>query len=212
MSDHAQSAGTTRSRRLTVALLLSIGCLTASVLLLLATTAGGITYLVLQKRAAEATTTFTGATYAFGYPVDWHRTTTGVELPDPDQVLELRNDDTTKYVTVLDRSGAMSAAGECSDATARTDSQGLGTDQNEVIGARDVDGREALHHRAVATDLDGEHSSSVVDTWCIPKPDGVVLFVAQTFSDDDSPESMPDAERILDSWEWTVDGLPAEDS
>ncbi|MGP5693902.1 hypothetical protein ACTXPB_00700 [Brachybacterium alimentarium] len=40
----------------------------------------------------------------------------------------------------------------------------------------------------------------------------MVLFVAQTFSDDDSPESMPDAERILDSWEWTVDGLPAEDS
>lgn len=193
------------ARGLRVPLLVAIGCLTASMLLVLATTAGGITYLVLEKRAAEATTTFHGATYTFEYPVDWTETTTGAELPDPDQVLELRSSDETKYVTVLDRAGSMTAEDVCTGVGDIADEQGLGTTQNEVISTRDVAGREALHHRAVTTDLDGAFASSVVDTWCIPKPDGAILYVAQTFSHDTHPVSMPDSKDVLDSWTWTFE-------
>ena len=196
------SAGSSRGLR--TPLLVAIGCLTASVLLVLASTAGGITYLVLEKRAAEATTTFHGATYDFEYPVDWTETITGAELPDPDQVLELRSSDETKYVTVLDRTGPITPTGACTEVGDIADEQGLGTEQNEVIATRDVAGREALHHRAVTNDLDGDFASSVVDTWCITKPDGVVLFVAQTFSDDSHPVSMPDSKDVLDSWQWTA--------
>lgn len=192
------------SRGLRVPLLVAIGCLTASVLLVLATTAGGITYLVLEKRAAEATTTFHGATFDVEYPVDWTETTTGAELPDPDQVLELRSSDETKYVTVLDRTGPITPTGACTEVGDIADEQGLGTEQNEVIATRDVAGREALHHRAVTTDLDGDFASSVVDTWCITKPDGVVLFVAQTFSDDSHPVPMSETKDVLDSWRWTA--------
>lgn len=197
------SAGSTRALR--IPLLVAIGCLTAAVLLVLATTAGGITYLVLEKRVAEATTTFHGATYTFEHPVDWAETTTGAELPDPDQVLELRSSDETKYVTVLDRTGPITPEDACAEVGVIADQQGLGTEQNEVIGTREVDGRDALHHRAVTTALEGDFTSSVVDTWCITKPDGVVLFVAQTFSDDARPVPMPDTKDVLDSWQWTFE-------
>lgn len=197
------SAGSARGLR--VPLLMAIGCLTASMLLVLATTAGGITYLVLEKRAAEATTTFHGATYTFEYPVDWTETTSGVEMPDEDQVLELRSSDETKYVTVLDITWPLTIEDACIVVGDNADEQGLGTTQNEVIATRDVAGREALHHRAVATDLDGDFTSSVMDSWCITKPDGVIVFVAQTFSDDSDPVSMPDSKDVLDSWKWTFE-------
>lgn len=196
------NAGSSRGPRVPV--LVTIGCLTTAMLLALATTAGGITYLVLEKRAAEATTTFHGATYTFEYPVNWMETTTGAELPDPDQVLELQSSDETRYVTVLDRTGPMTTEEACAQVGDLAGQQGLGTTQNETIATREVDGREALHHRAVATDLDGDFASSVIDAWCIPKPDGVVLFVAQSSSDEDRPHPMPEADDILDSWQWTT--------
>lgn len=182
---------------------LVIGCGTVMILLWLAATAGGIAYLVLDRRAQEASlATFDSGRFSFDYPVDWFESPQSPNAPHPAQVVELQNEDQSKYVTVLDMQGTMTAEDECAANAQLIDDQGLGSVQNEVIGEREVAGRDAIHHRAVSTGQEGDLTSSVLDTWCIQKPDGVVLFVAQAQSNEADPAPMPEAPAILDSWQW----------
>lgn len=196
----AVQGGRRRARGL---VMVGIGCATVVTLLWLAATAGGVAYLVLDRRAQQASlATFDSGRFRFDYPVEWFAPPRSPNAPHPDQLVELQNADRTKYVTVLDMQGTMTAQDECESNSRRIEDQGLGSVQNEVIGEREVAGRHAIHHRAVATGQEGELTSSLLDTWCIQKPDGVVLFVAQIQSNEVEPAPMPEATEILDSWQW----------
>lgn len=198
------AAGRDARGRSRTPLMVGIGCATAAILLWLAATAGGVAYLALERRAAEASTeTFDSGRFSFDHPVGWFETPQTANAPHPAQVVALQNDDQSRYVTVLDMQGTMTAEDECAANAELIDAQGFGSVRNDVIGDREVAGRDAVHHRAVSTGRDDEFSSSVIDTWCIQKPDGVVLFVAQAQSDDPDPVPMPEAPEILDSWQWS---------
>lgn len=185
-------------------------CALVGVIVLVTAIAGGITYLVIsqnqaQERAEAAVSTFEGSGFRFDYPVEWTEAAPEVGIQNPEQVVELEDDGRYTYLTVLDKHGVLAVEDVCAENAELIDSQGLGEDMNEVIGERDVDGRNALHHRAITVEREDNGRPSLIDTWCIPKPDGVVLLVIQTFVDhgaDDEPQPSPDAEAILDSWEW----------
>lgn len=180
-------------------------CGITAVLVLLTGIAGGLTFLVISQLQEEPTTaTFEGKSYRFEYPKEWSEVPPRAEVPNPDQVLELEDAEGDRYVTVLDMQGAMTAEEACQDNAEHIDRQDLGQEQNEVIGSRDIGGRTAIHHRAITLETEKGKRATLLDTWCIPKPDGVILFVAQTFSDDGRPAPMPEAGPILDSWVWTT--------
>lgn len=195
--------GAPRSRRRWI---LAVARCTAALLLLFAATVGGIAYLVMDRRADEASrTTYTTERYSFEHPVEW----TPPSAPSPtrpeQQTLELGSADGTRYVTVLDFQGAQQADAICESNEELIHSQGLDSVSGEVVGERDVDGRTAIHHRAAADGLQEEHPASVLDTFCVQRPDGVTMIVLQHLGEDTSIGSMPELEGILGSWNWLPD-------
>jgi hypothetical protein len=174
------------------------------VLLLLAGAVGGFTYLFLDRRAEEASrTVYETEYYSFAYPSDWQEVPSAHADPAEEQVLTVENAEETRRLVLLDRRDGTDAEESCEIHTIHIESQGIGTHQNEVVGTEEVGGREALHHRAVARGLSGELGSTVLDSWCMDSPEGSVVLIAQAFSEDDDAQTMPEAQRILDSWTWT---------
>lgn len=193
--------GPTRPRR---GPLLLVACLTALVLLLLAGTVGGFTYLLLDRRAEEASrTTYATEYYSFAYPSAWHEVSSAHAEPAEEQVLTVENAEETRRLVLLDRRDGTDAESSCEMHTIQIESQGLGTHQNEVVGTEEVGGREALHHRAVARGLSGEFSSTVLESWCMDTPEGSVVLIAQALSEDEDAQTMPEAEQIVAGWTWT---------
>lgn len=184
--------------------LLFVACGTALVLLLLAGTVGGLTYLFLDRRAEEASrTTYETEYYSFAYPSDWHEVPSAHAEPAEEQVLTVENAEETRRLVLLERRDGTDAEGSCERHSIQIESQGLGTHQNEVVGTEEVGGREALHHRAVARGLSGEFGSTVLDSWCMDTPEGSVVLIAQALSEDEDAQTMPEAEQIVGGWTWT---------
>lgn len=193
-----QVPGPARPRR---GRLVLISCATALMLLLLAATVGGIAYLLLSERAAR--TEHRTEYYSFEYPGDWSEAESVHAESAEEQVLAVEDGAGTRRLVLLERRDGTGAEDACASHEIQIDLQGIGTHQNQVVGTEQVGGRDAVHHRAVARGTSGDFGSTVVDAWCMDTPEGSVVLVAQTLAEGEDAQTMPEAQQILDSWEWT---------
>lgn len=194
-------AATGRPRR---RLLLLVACATTLALLAVGGIVGGIAYLVLDRRADEASRTTVETEYfSFEHPSSWRPVAPTVTETAEEQVLTVESPDGTRRLVLLEFRDGSTPEETCEMQEELVDQQGLGTHQNEIVGEREVDGRTAIHHRSVARGVAGEFSSTVIDTLCLPTPEGSVALVAQSISRDDDADTMPELDTILASWTWT---------